>query len=35
MSLIIQEFCQDDIPQLTALWNAIVVDGVAFPQDTP
>ncbi|MBQ5429114.1 MAG: GNAT family N-acetyltransferase [Neisseriaceae bacterium] len=35
MSLIIQEFCQDDIPQITALWNAIVADGVAFPQDTP
>ena len=35
MSLIIKEFQPNDILQMTALWNDIVADGVAFPQDTP
>ena len=35
MSLIIKEFQPNNLSQMTALWNDIVADGVAFPQDTP
>ncbi|MBQ9182457.1 MAG: GNAT family N-acetyltransferase [Neisseriaceae bacterium] len=35
MSLIIREFHLNDLPQIISIWNDIVADGIAFPQDTP
>ncbi|MBR6400808.1 MAG: GNAT family N-acetyltransferase [Firmicutes bacterium] len=30
--MIIREFTTNDIPQMTAIWNEIVEEGIAFPQ---
>ncbi|MBQ9601149.1 MAG: GNAT family N-acetyltransferase [Neisseriaceae bacterium] len=35
MSLIIREFNANDLPQMISIWNDIVADGTAFPQETP
>lgn len=34
MSLIIREFNSNDLPQMISIWNDIVADGIAFPQET-
>ena len=32
MNIVIREFCTSDITQMIAVWNAVVEEGVAFPQ---
>ncbi len=32
MGLSVREFGTDDLPAMTAIWNEVVEDGVAFPQ---
>lgn len=31
----IRAYCREDVPEMTAIWNSVVEDGIAFPQDTP
>lgn len=33
MHVQIREFCRQDIPAMTAIWNQIVEEGIAFPQE--
>lgn len=33
MNIIIREYEQRDIPEMTAIWNEIVEEGIAFPQE--
>ncbi len=35
MQTVIRKFKNEDLPQLTAIWNEVVEDGVAFPQTEP
>ncbi|MDO4266394.1 MAG: GNAT family N-acetyltransferase [Eubacteriales bacterium] len=35
MNIIIRQFEKKDIPAMTAIWNEVVEEGIAFPQDTP
>jgi ribosomal protein S18 acetylase RimI-like enzyme len=32
MSFLIREFSDKDIPEMVKIWNAVVEDGIAFPQ---
>ncbi|MBQ5422657.1 MAG: GNAT family N-acetyltransferase, partial [Clostridiales bacterium] len=31
----IREYRQEDLPAMTAIWNEVVEEGNAFPQDEP
>ena len=31
----VREYTQDDLPAMTAIWNEVVEDGAAFPQEEP
>ncbi len=31
--VIIRAFSEDDLPEMTAIWNEVVEEGVAFPQE--
>ncbi|MDE6833329.1 MAG: GNAT family N-acetyltransferase [Ruminococcus sp.] len=33
MNIIIREYSEKDIPKMTAIWNEVVEDGIAFPQE--
>ena len=33
MDIAIREFSADDIPEMADIWNSIVEDGIAFPQE--
>ena len=33
MQLIVRDYRPEDLPALVRIWNAVVVDGVAFPQE--
>ena len=33
--MMIREFTKDDIEQMMLIWNKVVEDGIAFPQDEP
>ena len=33
MNITIRAYTPDDLPAMTALWNDVVADGVAFPQE--
>ncbi|MDE6034386.1 MAG: GNAT family N-acetyltransferase [Ruminococcus sp.] len=33
MNIIIREYTEKDIPEMTAIWNEVVEDGIAFPQE--
>ena len=35
MNIIIRQFEKKDIPAMTAIWNEVVEEGIAFPQDVP
>lgn len=35
MSIIIRPYGEGDLPAMAALWNQVVEDGVAFPQEEP
>lgn len=35
MNIIIRQFEKKDIPAMTAIWNEVVEEGIAFPQDMP
>lgn len=35
MEIIIREYQSKDLPEMTAIWNDIVNDGIAFPQNEP
>lgn len=35
MEVVIREYQSRDLPQMMAIWNDIVEDGVAFPQNEP
>ena len=35
MSIIVRKYCAEDIAQMCEIWNEVVDDGVAFPQDEP
>lgn len=34
MEIIIREWREEDLPEMTEIWNEVVKDGVAFPQET-
>lgn len=33
--MIVRKYTKEDLPQMAAIWNEIVEEGVAFPQDIP
>lgn len=33
MNIIIREYTEKDIPEMTVIWNEVVEDGIAFPQE--
>lgn len=33
MDMIIRKYEEDDLPAMTAIWNDVVEDGIAFPQE--
>ena len=33
MEIIIREYIEKDIPEMVAIWNQVVEDGIAFPQE--
>lgn len=35
MNIIIREYKPEDIPRMTEIWNEVVNEGIAFPQNTP
>lgn len=35
MSMIVRAYEQRDIPEMIAIWNEVVEEGIAFPQETP
>jgi L-amino acid N-acyltransferase YncA len=35
MELMVRRYTQDDLDELTAIWNSVVEGGIAFPQDKP
>lgn len=35
MDIQVRPYTAADLPAMTAIWNQVVEDGVAFPQDTP
>ena len=32
MDIIIRQYCEGDLPQMTEIWNEIIDEGLAFPQ---
>ena len=35
MSIIVRAYTQSDVPEMAAIWNEVVEEGVAFPQEEP
>lgn len=35
MDMIIREYTEKDLPQIISIWNEVVEDGIAFPQEEP
>ena len=35
MDVIIREYAEGDLPEMIAIWNEIVLEGIAFPQEEP
>lgn len=35
MSIVVEEYGPADVPEMLAIWNEVVADGLAFPQDQP
>lgn len=35
MEIVIREYQTNDLPEMTAIWNDVVNDGIAFPQNEP
>ena len=35
MNMIIREYTEIDLPQIIKIWNEVVEDGIAFPQEEP
>lgn len=35
MDVHLRPYSQEDLPSMTAIWNRVVMDGQAFPQDEP
>ena len=35
MNMIIREYTEKDLPQIISIWNEVVEDGIAFPQEEP
>lgn len=35
MEVQVRAYSQEDLPPMTAIWNRVVMDGQAFPQDEP
>lgn len=35
MSLIIRKYTEADLPQMMTIWNEIVKEGMAFPEENP
>ena len=35
MNITIREFLPEDLPAMTAIWNQVVEEGNAFPQENP
>ena len=33
MSILVRKYCAEDIAQMCEIWNEVVDDGIAFPQD--
>ncbi|MBQ6630211.1 MAG: hypothetical protein IJH65_15525 [Methanobrevibacter sp.] len=31
--MIIRQFCEDDLEEMIGIWNEIVEEGIAFPQE--
>lgn len=31
--IVLRRYCQSDLPQMTAIWNEVIAQGKAFPQD--
>ena len=31
----VREYTQNDLKQMTAIWNEVVEEGIAFPQEEP
>ena len=31
--MVIREYCNDDLPAMIDVWNEVVTDGIAFPQE--
>lgn len=32
-NIIVRKYTQDDVPAMTAIWNEVVEEGIAFPQE--
>ena len=35
MNIIVRKYTKDDVPDMIEIWNAVVNEGIAFPQDEP
>ncbi len=33
MNIIIRKYTEEDLPQMIQIWNEVVEDGTAFPQE--
>ena len=33
MNIIIRKYTEEDLPQMIQIWNEVVEDGIAFPQE--
>ena len=34
MNIEVRTYRHEDVPAMTAIWNQVVEDGIAFPQET-
>ena len=34
MNVVIREYCQEDLMEMLCIWNEVVEEGIAFPQET-
>ena len=33
MNVSIRKYCEKDLPEMIKIWNAVVEEGIAFPQE--